>query len=41
MDYEVFLVSWRREQYDRLVDSAEAVAAGLQSIGRLVVSAAG
>ncbi|GAA3998332.1 MMPL family transporter [Streptomyces plumbiresistens] len=40
MDYEVFLVSRMREQYDQLNDSTEAVATGLQSIGRLVVSAA-
>jgi RND superfamily putative drug exporter len=40
MDYEVFLVSRMREQYDKLGDSTEAVATGLQSIGRLVVSAA-
>lgn len=40
MDYEVFLVSRMREQYDKSGDSTEAVATGLQSIGRLVVSAA-
>jgi uncharacterized membrane protein YdfJ with MMPL/SSD domain len=40
MDYEVFLVSRMREQYDQLGDSTAAVATGLQSIGRLVVSAA-
>jgi RND superfamily putative drug exporter len=40
MDYEVFLVSRMREQYDQLGDSTEAVATGLQSLGRLVVSAA-
>jgi RND superfamily putative drug exporter len=40
MDYEVFLVSRMREQYDKQGDSTEAVATGLQSIGRLVVSAA-
>lgn len=40
MDYEVFLVSRMREQYDHLGDSTEAVATGLGSIGRLVVSAA-
>ncbi|WP_246203444.1 MMPL family transporter [Streptomyces tailanensis] len=40
MDYEVFLVSRMREQYDKSGDSTEAVASGLQSIGRLVVSAA-
>lgn len=40
MDYEVFLVSRMREQYDQLGDSTEAVATGLGSIGRLVVGAA-
>ncbi|QDO01784.1 MMPL family transporter [Streptomyces sp. S1A1-8] len=40
MDYEVFLVSRMREQYDKQGDSTEAVAMGLRSIGRLVVSAA-
>jgi RND superfamily putative drug exporter len=40
MDYEVFLVSRMREQYDQSGDSTEAVATGLRSIGRLVVSAA-
>lgn len=40
MDYEVFLVSRIREQYDTLGDSRDAVASGLQKIGRLIVSAA-
>ncbi|GEC10022.1 putative conserved membrane protein, MmpL family [Streptomyces spinoverrucosus] len=40
MDYEVFLVSRMREQYDKQGDSTQAVATGLQVIGRLVVSAA-
>ncbi|MEW2395629.1 MMPL family transporter [Streptomyces sp. NPDC046862] len=40
MDYEVFLVSRMREQYDKQGDSKEAVATGLRSTGRLVVSAA-
>jgi uncharacterized membrane protein YdfJ with MMPL/SSD domain len=40
MDYEVFLVSRIREQYDLLGDSTAAVATGLQNIGRLIVSAA-
>ncbi|MFF1547690.1 MMPL family transporter [Streptomyces sp. NPDC058291] len=40
MDYEVFLVSRIREQYDTLGDSTAAVASGLQKIGRLIVSAA-
>ncbi|MET9734463.1 MMPL family transporter [Streptomyces sp. NPDC006458] len=40
MDYEVFLVSRIREQYDLLDDPAAAVATGLQGIGRLIASAA-
>lgn len=40
MDYEVFLVSRIREQYDLLGDSTAAVAFGLQNIGRLIVNAA-
>ncbi|MFG2791804.1 MMPL family transporter [Streptomyces sp. NPDC048419] len=40
MDYEVFLVSRIREQYDTLGDSTAAVATGLQKIGRLIASAA-
>ncbi|MFJ9739217.1 MMPL family transporter [Streptomyces sp. NPDC101166] len=40
MDYEVFLVSRIREQYDILGDPTAAVATGLQSIGRLIASAA-
>ncbi|MFF3850486.1 MMPL family transporter [Streptomyces sp. NPDC002328] len=40
MDYEVFLVSRIREQYDTLGDPTAAVATGLQSIGRLIASAA-
>ncbi|MER7700985.1 MULTISPECIES: MMPL family transporter [unclassified Streptomyces] len=40
MDYEVFLVSRIREQYDQLGDPTAAVATGLQSIGKLIVSAA-
>ncbi|AXG81619.1 MMPL family transporter [Streptomyces paludis] len=40
MDYEVFLVSRIREQYDLLGDSTAAVASGLQNIGRLIVNAA-
>ncbi len=40
MDYEVFLVSRIREQYDTLGDSTAAVASGLQKIGRLIVNAA-
>ncbi|MEU6483265.1 MMPL family transporter [Streptomyces sp. NPDC046887] len=40
MDYEVFLVSRIREQYDLLGDPSAAVATGLQSIGKLIASAA-
>jgi RND superfamily putative drug exporter len=40
MDYEVFLVSRIKEEYDRLGDNDEAVAVGLQHTGRLVTSAA-
>ncbi|MFC4329083.1 MMPL family transporter [Streptomyces andamanensis] len=40
MDYEVFLVSRIREQYDLLGDSTAAVASGLQKIGRLIANAA-
>jgi trehalose monomycolate/heme transporter len=40
MDYEVFLVSRIREQYDQLGDPTAAVATGLQSIGKLIASAA-
>ncbi|MGR8007773.1 MMPL family transporter [Streptomyces hypolithicus] len=40
MDYEVFLVSRIREQYDTLGEPTAAVATGLQSIGKLIVSAA-
>lgn len=40
MDYEVFLVSRIREQYDHLGDPTAAVATGLQSIGKLIASAA-
>ncbi|MFE9446272.1 MMPL family transporter [Streptomyces sp. NPDC006602] len=41
VDYEVFLVSRMREQYDQLGDSTQAAATGrLRSIGRLVASAA-
>ncbi|WP_406267281.1 MMPL family transporter [Streptomyces sp. NBC_00191] len=40
MDYEVFLVSRIREQYDLLGEPTAAVATGLQSIGKLIVSAA-
>ena len=40
MDYEVFLISRIKEEYDRLGDNDEAVAVGLQHTGRLVTSAA-
>ena len=40
MDYEVFLISRIKEEYDRLGDNEEAVAQGLQHTGRLVTSAA-
>jgi len=40
MDYEVFLLSRIREQYDLLRDNREAVAFGLQRTGWLITSAA-
>ena len=40
MDYEVFLISRIKEEYDRIGDNEEAVALGLQHTGRLVTSAA-
>lgn len=40
MDYEVFLLSRIREQYDVLRDNREAVAFGLQRTGWLITSAA-
>ncbi|MET8871911.1 MMPL family transporter [Nocardia sp. NPDC004604] len=40
MDYEVFLLSRVREQYDRLGDPTAAVATGVQRTGRLITSAA-
>jgi len=40
MDYEVFLISRIKEEYDRLGNNEEAVAHGLQHTGRLVTSAA-
>jgi RND superfamily putative drug exporter len=40
MDYEVFLISRIKEEYDRLGNNTEAVAEGLQHTGRLVTSAA-
>jgi len=41
MDYEVFLLSRIKEEYDRSGDNTAAVAKGLQRTGRLVTSAAG
>jgi RND superfamily putative drug exporter len=41
MDYEVFLLSRIKEEYDRTGDNTAAVAKGLQRTGRLVTSAAG
>jgi len=40
MDYEVFLLSRVREQWDRTGDVTEAVAGGLQRTGRIITSAA-
>jgi trehalose monomycolate/heme transporter len=40
MDYEVFLLSRIREQWDRTGDNTEAVATGLQRTGRIITSAA-
>ena len=40
MDYEVFLLSRIKEEYDRTGDNTAAVAAGLQKTGRLVTAAA-
>ncbi|MDQ1731378.1 MAG: trehalose monomycolate/heme transporter [Pseudonocardiales bacterium] len=40
MDYEVFLLSRIREQYDLTGDNSEAVAAGLQRTGSIITSAA-
>ncbi|WP_433192804.1 MMPL family transporter [Nocardia sp. CA-107356] len=40
MDYEVFLLSRVREQYDNLGDPTAAVATGVQRTGRLITSAA-
>jgi RND superfamily putative drug exporter len=41
MDYEVFLMSRIREEYDRTGDNTAAVAVGLQRSGRIITSAAG
>jgi RND superfamily putative drug exporter len=40
MDYEVFLMSRIREEYDRTGDNTTAVAVGLQRSGRVITSAA-
>jgi RND superfamily putative drug exporter len=40
MDYEVFLLSRIREEWDRTHDNAQAVATGLQRTGRIITSAA-
>jgi len=40
MDYEVFLLSRVREQWDRTGDNTTAVAAGLQHTGAIITSAA-
>jgi trehalose monomycolate/heme transporter len=40
MDYEVFLLSRVREQWDRTGDNATAVATGLQRTGKIITSAA-
>lgn len=40
MDYEVFMLSRIREEYDRLGDNAAAVASGLEQTGRIITSAA-
>jgi RND superfamily putative drug exporter len=40
MDYEVFIISRIREEYDRLGDTNEAIATGIARTGKLVTSAA-
>jgi len=40
MDYEVFLVTRMREEWDRTHDNAHAVAYGLEHTGRIVTAAA-
>jgi RND superfamily putative drug exporter len=40
MDYEVFLLSRIREQWDRTGDNTQAVATGLQRSGKIITSAA-
>jgi RND superfamily putative drug exporter len=41
MDYEVFLLSRIKEEYDRTGDNAASVAMGLERSGRIVTAAAG
>jgi RND superfamily putative drug exporter len=41
MDYEVFLLSRIKEEYDRTGDNVSSVAIGLEKTGRLVTAAAG
>ena len=40
MDYEVFLISRIREEYDRTGDNTEAVARGMAGTGRVITSGA-
>jgi RND superfamily putative drug exporter len=40
MDYEVFLLSRIREQWDRLGDNTAAVASGVQRTGGIITAAA-
>jgi RND superfamily putative drug exporter len=40
MDYEVFLLSRIKEEYDRTGDTVASVAAGLERTGRIVTTAA-
>ena len=41
MDYEVFLLSRIKEEYDRTGDTTQAVIVGLQKTGRIITAAAG
>ena len=40
MDYEVFLLSRVKEEYDRTGDNTESVVQGIASTGRIITSAA-
>ena len=40
MDYEVFLISRIREEYDRIGNNTEAVARGMAGTGRVITSGA-